>query len=104
MSELTLVVHIRAKPGQADALEKELCIAVPPTHKEAGCLRFALHRSKTDSDAFLLVERWRSQQALDEHLKKPYLTHLLARLKDLAETSDARLFEMLAEGDPAKLL
>lgn len=104
MSELTLIVHIKAKPGREQALEEELRNAVPPTHDEPGCLRFALHRSQSDAASFLLVERWRSQAALDEHLKKPYLTRLLDRLKDLAETSEAKAFDMVAVGDERKLL
>lgn len=104
MSELTLVVHIKAKPGREQALEQELRIAVPPTHEEPGCLRFALHRSPSDVGTFLLVERWRSQAALDEHLKQPYLTRLLDRLKELAEVSEAKSFDMVAVGDERKLL
>ena len=104
MSELTLIVHIKAKHGREQALEQELRIAVPPTHEESGCLRFALHRSQSDPGAFLLVERWQSQAALDEHLRKPYLTRLLERLKDLAETSEAKAFDMVVVGEGRKLL
>lgn len=104
MSEITLIVKIKAKPGQAQALERELRDAVGPTHTEPGCLRFALHRSNAETDAFLLVERWTSQAALDEHLKKPYLVKLLESLKALAHSSDASAYELLAEGQSAKLL
>lgn len=104
MSQITVIVRIKAKPGKAEALEKELRVSVPPTHLEPGCLRFALHRSTTESDVFLLVERWTSQDALDEHLRKPYLTHLLAQLKELAQSSEASVYEILVEGDARKLL
>ena len=104
MAEITVIVHIKAKPGKAQALERELRAAIGPTHSEPGCLRFALHRSTSDKEAFLLVERWSSQQALDEHLKKPYLTHLLAQLKELAASSEASVHELLPEGSAAKLM
>jgi len=104
MSEITVVVRIKANPGQKQALERELRVSVPPTHTEPGCLRFALHRSTTEDGVFMLVERWTSKLALDEHLQKPYLTHLLAQLKELAESSEASVYEMLAEGDVRKLL
>ena len=104
MSEITLIVHIKAKAGHEEALERALRAAVPPTHEEAGCLRFALHRASEGHGKFLLVERWTSQAALDAHLKKPYLTKLLAELKDLAETSEARPYQLISEGDARKLL
>lgn len=104
MSEITLIVRIKARPGHEHALEKELRVSVPPTHKEEGCLKFALHRSNTESGHFLLVERWTSQSALDEHLRQPYLTDLLAKLKELAESSEASAYEMVMEGDTRKLL
>jgi quinol monooxygenase YgiN len=34
---------------------------------EAGCLRFEVYQSQTDSRFFILIERWKDQQALDEH-------------------------------------
>jgi len=101
---LTLIVHIKARKGKEQALESELRRSVPPTHEEEGCVRFALHRSPKNPGNFLLVERWKSQGALDEHMKKPYLKDLLARLKDLAEHTEAQPYELLEEGDGAKLL
>lgn len=104
MSEITLIVKIKAKSGQEKAVERALRAAVAPTHTEKGCIRFALHRAPSDAATFLLVERWTSQATLDEHLKKPYLVTLLNSLKELAESSEASSYEMLAEGEPGKLL
>jgi len=104
VSEITLIVRVKAKRGREHALERELRISVPPTHKEEGCLRFALHRSMKEAGEFLLIERWTSQSALDEHLRKPYLITLLEKLKDLAQSSEASAYEMLVEGDTQKLL
>jgi quinol monooxygenase YgiN len=67
-------------------------------------MRFALHRSTTDANVYVLVERWSSKQALEAHLKEPYLRTLLARLPELAEPSDVAEYEMLVAGDPGKLL
>jgi quinol monooxygenase YgiN len=104
MSEITLIVRVKAKLGREKALEHALRAVVSPTHLEPGCLRFALHRSTADTGTFLLVERWTGQSALDEHMKEPYLTRLLAELKELAEPSDVGTYELLQEGDIAKLL
>ncbi|MBI5758369.1 MAG: antibiotic biosynthesis monooxygenase [Planctomycetales bacterium] len=40
---------------------------------EPGCERFEVYQSQADARVFILVERWASQQALDDHrLAKAY--------------------------------
>ena len=104
MAELTLIVRMKAKPGRGPDLEAALQAVVEPTHREPGCIRFALHRSMTDANVYLLVERWSSKQALEAHLREPYLKRLLARLPEFAEPSDVAEYEMLVAGEPKKLL
>ena len=104
MGKITIVVHIKARPGQDTALEQALREVVAPTHSEHGCIRFALHRSSTDKGGFLLVERWESQAALDEHLQRPYIRTLFEKMADLAESSIAEPYTLIDEGSEEKLL
>jgi quinol monooxygenase YgiN len=104
LAELTLIVRIKAKPGRGPDLEAALRAVVEPTHREPGCIRFALHRLVTDANVYVLVERWSSKQALEAHLQEPYLRTLLAQLQELAEPSDVAEYEMLVAGEPEKLL
>jgi len=104
MSEITLIVRVKAKAGQEKALEHALRAGISPTHLEPGCLRFALHRSTADTGMFLIVERWTDQSALDEHMKKPYVTRVIAEVNELAEPPEVGVYELLPEGDTAKLL
>ena len=105
MPELTLVVRMNAKPGRKTALERALRAAVAPTHAEPGCLRYALHRAIDEPSVFVLVERWRSQSDLDEHMQTPHLVELLATLGELlAGPADVGRYELLPGGDPQKAL
>lgn len=104
MSKLTIVVQIKARSGQDGALEQALREVVAPTHSEPGCIRFALHRSSSDKGSFLLVERWASQVALDEHLQQPYIRTLFEKMADLAELSVAEPFTLIDEGSEEKVL
>jgi quinol monooxygenase YgiN len=104
MSELTLIVRVTAKPGRAAELESALRAVVAPTHAEAGCIRYALHRLAGNSNVYLLIERWSSKQALEEHLAQPYLKELLAKMQELAEPPDVAEYEVVTVGDPKKLL
>lgn len=104
MSEITVVVRIQAKPGCEDLLERELRTSVAPTHTEAGCIRFALHRGVNDRSVFVLVERWRSDADLQEHLQKPYVKKVLHALERLAESPQDGVYQQLIEGDTEKRL
>lgn len=43
------------------------------SRQEPGCERFEVYQSQTDERVFLLIERWASTQALDDHrLAKAY--------------------------------
>lgn len=105
MSELTLVVRMNASPGREAEVERALRAAVAPTHAEPGCLRYALHRGVDEPSVFVLVERWRSRAALDEHMRTPHLVELLATLGELlAEPAAVGRYELVPEGDPQKAL
>jgi quinol monooxygenase YgiN len=103
MAELTVIARVKAKPGKEGELEQALRAAVAPTHEEPGCLRYALHHSTEDSATFLLVERWASMAALEQHRKTPHLKVLFGKLQELLEGSpQVGLYELLPEGKPEK--
>jgi len=104
MAELTVIARLKARPGKEAELEQALRVVVTPTHAEPGCLRYAFHRSTDDPATFLLVERWVSREALDQHLEMPYLKALRARFPELVEGRDVGLYELLPEGRSEKRL
>jgi quinol monooxygenase YgiN len=67
--------------------------------------RYALHRDAQDPDHLVLVERWRSQADLDEHMTKPYVADLFAVAGTpgmLAGAPSLSFLQPLGVGDPAK--
>lgn len=68
-----LNVHFQAAPGFEDELAGHLAAMVGPTRSEPGCITYQLHRDPEDPSKFMFYERFRSQEALDEHGKTPYL-------------------------------
>ncbi len=73
MSEVVVVVVAQAKAGQGDAALAAFSEVAVPTHAEEGCIGYALHRAAADPDQIVLVERWSSRAALDEHLGSAHL-------------------------------
>jgi len=90
-----LTAMVKANPGQEDAVRAVLLALVEPTRKEPGCLCYNLHQSKSDKAQFMFYEIWTSKEALDVHMKMPYLTSLGEKLKDRTGKVDVVFYELL---------
>jgi quinol monooxygenase YgiN len=85
VSEVIVVVIMQAKPGAGSALKELMVASVPDTHRETGCLTYALHT------------------ALDAHFQQPYLRKLFADVEHvLAEPPITAVCSALPAGDPVK--
>jgi quinol monooxygenase YgiN len=73
MSDVVAVVVYRAKPDGIEEAREAFRQVIEPTHAEPGALTCALTQSDEDPSVFLLLERWISMEAVEEHLKKPYV-------------------------------
>ncbi|MGA4530750.1 putative quinol monooxygenase [Ectopseudomonas chengduensis] len=72
---LTLIATIKALPGHAEAVAAGLQRLVMATRAEPGCLQYALHRNKLDPHQFVMIEKWRDAEALDQHRAAPHFLH-----------------------------
>lgn len=103
MTSLTVVAIAHAKLGKEAVLEKALREAIAPTHTEAGCLLYALHRDAQDPGTFVFVEKWTTKEALDAHLGSAHIAALFAKVPDLVEGEPRILvLDPLHDGDPRK--
>jgi quinol monooxygenase YgiN len=93
---VTLVVTLRAKPGQESFLEAELRSLIPPTRREEGCITYDLHRSIEPPDGFLLHEVWATREHHRQHLKTPHFLRWDARKDALLATRDATFWSHIA--------
>lgn len=93
--KLTLIAHLKAKPGCEALLGERLNALVAPTRTEAGCINYDIHQDKDDAAIWMLYENWRSKNDLDAHFETPYLREFLNDLADLlAEDMDIRFYRM----------
>lgn len=77
MSDLNVVALLTAKPGSEDVVRDALSKLTSATREEEGCLHYELHVSAADPTVFVTVERWRSQDDLDAHLKTPHIAEAM---------------------------
>jgi len=76
MSQVVVVVLIKPQEGKVDEVISAFSPIIEKTHEEEGCLNYALHRNIHDPGNLVLIERWRSQEDLDQHFTKPYMADM----------------------------
>lgn len=67
MSELFIVVGLRAKSGKEDELRKDLIAVVEPSRAEEGSLSYDLYEDKDSPGLFVFVEHWASMASREKH-------------------------------------
>jgi quinol monooxygenase YgiN len=105
MAEVVGIVHVRAAQDKVDEVVAAFSTCIEKTHEEEGCLTYALHQDSKDPAHLVLVERWRSQADLDEHMTKPWIADLFAAVGApgmLAAAPDLTFATSMGVGAPAK--
>jgi quinol monooxygenase YgiN len=100
MSAITVVARSKAKPGKEKEWESALRAVVAPTHREAGCLKYTLHRAVNDPSRLVVLERWASQVDLDRHLAAPHIQELFRKASSLCEPGEIAVYEQIEAGTP----
>lgn len=80
---LTILVLLRAKPGQEARVQKELEALLAPTRAEEGCINFDLHVSKEEPGLFMVHENWEGEEYLNRHFETPHIKRWLVEAESL---------------------
>ena len=87
-----VIAVITAKVGQRDAILKEFRANMPKVVAEQGCVEYVpvidaepapAFQAKLGADAFMVVEKWESMEALRAHAAAPHMAAYGAKVKDL---------------------
>jgi quinol monooxygenase YgiN len=96
-NSLTVIAQIKATPGKEAQVRQELLSLVAPSRKDSGCLNYDLHLALYNPALFLFHENWTSEAHLEQHLQKPDLKAVLARVGQLvAEPPQITLWKKIA--------
>jgi len=71
--QLTVIAHIRAKPGMEMRVRDLLLELVGPTRIEQGCINYDLHQSLEHPGEFVFYENWTTEADLDRHAKSAHI-------------------------------
>lgn len=80
---LTINIYYTGKDGSARKFAEEMLSAgvVEKVRGENGNLKYEYFFPMDDSETVLLIDRWESEEALDEHHKSPMMKKI-AELRD----------------------
>jgi quinol monooxygenase YgiN len=76
--EVALVVNFEVKPGAEAEFEQIFRRSVTCSRLELGNITFNVHRVLGSERSYVLYEIWRSEDALNSHLARPYTKALFA--------------------------
>jgi len=97
---IVVVATITPKPEHTDEVAAAFAGIIPQVHAEDGCELYALHRA---GDQLIMIERWASPEALDQHSKGAALAALNPALRGkLTGPAQIVVSHPLPAGDPAK--
>ncbi len=77
MIDLTVVLNAK-ELASVPELRQLLATQVTLSRQEPGCVRFEAFESESVPGTFILIERWESQSALDQHRKATGFTTVYA--------------------------
>jgi quinol monooxygenase YgiN len=86
-----VIAVITARPGKRDEILKHFRANVPAVRAEKGCIEYGAAvdadpalpvQTKYGADAFVVVEKWESMDALKAHAAAPHMAAYAAKTKE----------------------
>jgi quinol monooxygenase YgiN len=81
-----VIARAQVRPDSRETFIRAAQACVAATRQEMGCLAYDIFESLTESGAFVSVEQWEDEAAIDAHFLLP---HTAAFLKAAAECVNA---------------
>jgi len=85
-----VVAILTAKPGQRAAVLEAFQANVPAVRAEAGCIEYGaavdvenMGTAAYGPDAFVVIEKWESEDHLKAHAATPHMKAYAAKVKDM---------------------
>jgi quinol monooxygenase YgiN len=96
---------ITAKPGQREAILREVRANIAAVRAEDGCIEYGAatdaegigsFQTKFGADTFVVIEKWRDAGALKAHAAAPHMAAYAGKVKDLIAS---RVIHVLAPAE-----
>ena len=81
MSEINVVAHIHARPGNHELVGSELEKMIAPTRAEPGCKQYDLMTDINDPCHFVFFETWDSSESHQKHMDSSHVAAFVVACK-----------------------
>ena len=89
-----IIVSGKAKlaPGGLDAVMDDMRALIEKTRAEPGCLDYSFGADVTEPDTIVVLEYWKSWDALDAHTAQPHMAEWFKKLGEVGVVSQSIRF------------
>ena len=101
--EVIVVLTLEFKPGTAEKVLAGIVPSIAPTRTEPGNNGFDVFQVSDKPDTLVILERWKSKEALEGHWNLPYTKRALALFEEnlLEPLTDGKNVVYLTDTDPS---
>lgn len=92
---IDIVVVFGVENSNKAELAKHFNALAAHTLTEPGCERFELYEQTPEADGFVLIERWKDEASIADHMGMPYTEHFLANAKHMIARSEVHRLSAL---------
>lgn len=93
--ELKIVAFIQVKPEAIQEMLPVFKQLVAGSQAEEGCIFYNLHQDTKDSTKFVMLEEWKSQEAIDFHNNTKHFKAFQEVAKDKVAKSDVSIIKLV---------
>jgi quinol monooxygenase YgiN len=88
-----IIVTLRmvVKPEERENLLQIVRLILEPTRVEKGCLNYRCYQDVEDENAFVILERWQTQQDLERFIQSKNYQQLLTAMELLTEAPEIKI-------------
>lgn len=93
---IAIIALFKVRPEYAEETEQALRKLVEFSVNDAGNEFYSLQQDQHDATKFYMLERWASQEAVDQHEQQPHFVDFINKYKDTFEKLEITKLNTLA--------
>ena len=94
MNMVITILQLKAAPEKRLNIIKTIHAMIGPTKAQSGCLHCELFGSTQNDDKLILLEKWESQETLNQHIKSEEFRKVLAAMDAAYEQPEINFYEI----------
>ena len=94
MNTIIVMLHLKVAPEKRMQILETIRSMIGPTSAQPGCLHCDFLSSTQNDDILVLLEKWESQETLNQHIKSEEFRKVLAAMDTACEPPDLSFYEI----------